>query len=91
MRARVRLSNLSSERGKLTIIRNLSRIMDIRVIDIDMKDQALYFLFQNNKTYEAVKRELKRIGYPVEKVLLMIKNSKKRQLTAYDNWEASLD
>ena len=65
--------------------------MDIRVLDIDMKDQVLYFLFQNNKTFEAVKNELKRIGYPVEKVLLMIQNSKKRRRTAYDNWETSLE
>ena len=91
MRARVRISNLSSERGKLTIIRNLSRIMNIRVVEIDLKEQVLCFLYQNNRAYEEVKNELRRIGHPIEKVLLMIRNNKRRRKTPYDSWEASLD
>ena len=91
MRARVQLSNLSSERGKKTIIRNLSRIMNIRVVEIDLKEKALSFLYHNNKAYEEVKKELKRIGHPIEKVLLMIRNNKRRIESSYDNWEASFD
>ena len=91
MRARVQLSNLSSERGKMTIIRNLSRIMDIRIVEIDLKERALSFLYQNNKAYEDVKRELKRIGHPIEKVLFTIRSNKRRKRSSYDNWEASFD
>ena len=91
MRARVQLSNLSSERGKMTVIRNLSRIMDIRIVEIDLKERALSFLYQNNKAYEEVKRELIRIGHPIEKVLLMIKSNKRRTRSSYESWEASFD
>ena len=91
MKARVQLSNLSSERGKMTIIRNLSRIMDIRIVEIDLKERALSFLYQNNKAYEDVKKELKRIGHPIEKVLLTIRGNKRRMRSSYDNWEASFD
>ncbi len=91
MKARVQLSNLSSERGKMTIIRNLSRIMDIRIVEIDLKERVLSFLYQNNKAYEDVKKELKRIGHPIEKVLLTISGKKRRMRSSYDNWEASFD
>ncbi len=91
MRARVRLDNLTSEHGKLTILRNLSRIMHIRVVDIDIQSKVMCFLYQNNGAYDEVKKELHRIGYPIQKVLLMIKNSKRKQSRNYEYWEPSLD
>ncbi len=65
MKAHATLKNLDSESGKHIIIRNLSRILDIRIIDIDVENGMLHFLHTGRKTLEQVKKELNRIGYPM--------------------------
>jgi len=66
MKAHVTLKNLDSESCKPIITRNLKRILDIRIIDIDIENGILDFLYSGQKAYEKVKKELGRIGYPIQ-------------------------
>lgn len=45
-------------------LRNLSRIMDIRIIDIDRG--LLLFLYTGPLALQQVRRELSRLGYPIQ-------------------------
>ena len=65
MKAHATLKNVDSEPCKLIIVRNLKRILDIRIIDIDVENGILHFLYSGHKAYENVKKELSRIGYPI--------------------------
>ena len=77
MKAKVKLDNLNSESGKFKILRNLCRILDIRIISIDVRKNVLSFAYQNQNTFEQVKNELRRLGYPIIKIL-KIKENRKR-------------
>ena len=66
MKAHATLKNLDSESCKHIIVRNLNRILDIRIIDIDVENGILHFLYNGRKALEQVKKELGRIGYPVQ-------------------------
>lgn len=66
MQALATLKNLDSDTGKNVIKRNLSRIMDIRILDIDIESGILSFLCSGQKAFDQVKQELKRLGFPVE-------------------------
>lgn len=65
MKAIAKMDNLISNYDKTTILRNLSRIMDIRVIDLEIDTGRLIFLYYSAIALEQVKRELWRIGYPI--------------------------
>lgn len=65
MRAVALIKKLNSDTCKHKIVRNLSRIMDIRILDIDIENRSLSFLYQNSTAFEKVKRELYRIGFPI--------------------------
>jgi len=65
MRAVAQIKNLTSDTCKHTIVRNLSRILDIHILDIDTENQSLSFLYQNSPAFEKAKRELHRIGFPI--------------------------
>ena len=77
MKATVKLDNLNSELGKYKILRNLCRILDIRVIGIDVRKNVLSFAYQNQQSFEQVKNELRRLGYPINKILKVRENKKK--------------
>ena len=77
MKATVKLDNLNSEVGKFKILRNLCRILDIRVIRVDVRKNVLSFAYQNQQSFEQVKNELKRLGYPIIKILKIKENGKK--------------
>lgn len=47
MRAIAQLKDLTSDTCKSTIVRNLSRIMNIRILDIDIDSRTLSFLYGN--------------------------------------------
>lgn len=66
MKAHATLKNLNSESCKPVIIRNLNRILDIRIIDIDAENGILHFLCNGKLALEKVKKELARIGFPVQ-------------------------
>lgn len=66
MKALAILKNLDSESCKPVIVRNLNRILDIRIIDIDVNNGMLHFLYNGQSAFESVKKELQRIGYPIQ-------------------------
>lgn len=66
MKALAILKNLDSESCKPVIARNLNRILDIRIIDIDVNNGMLHFLYNGQSAFESVKKELRRIGYPIQ-------------------------
>jgi hypothetical protein len=66
MKAMAYLKNLKCEEEKKTILRNLGRILDIRIIYIDLNNGILFFLYANPMAFEKVKQELLRIGYPIK-------------------------
>ena len=66
MKAPATLKNVASEACKPIIVRNLNRILDILIIDIDVERGILYFLYNSEKALESVKKELCRIGCPIK-------------------------
>ena len=91
MKAQVRIYNLNSETEKVKIMRNLHRIMDICIVEVNVKKRLLCFLYQNKKAFTEVKKELVRIGFPIEKVIRQNGSEKKRKPTAYGPWEMYLE
>lgn len=69
MRTYATLNNFSAPAGKSTILRNLNRILDIVVLDIDEENSAITFLYTSKSVLEKVKRELKCIGYPIRHMI----------------------
>lgn len=65
MKAIAKIGNLIPNNDKMMILRNLSRIMDIRVIDLEVDTGRLIFLYYSPIGLEQVKQELWRIGYPI--------------------------
>lgn len=66
MKAFAILKNLDSESCKPVIVRNLNRILDIRIVAIDSTTSVLCFLYNGQSAFESVKNELRRIGYPIQ-------------------------
>ena len=66
MKALASLKNMDSDSCKKTIVRNLSRILDIRIIDIDIDNGILCFLYNGQMAFDQVKKELARIGHPIQ-------------------------
>ncbi|MCG2459987.1 hypothetical protein K8352_04460 [Flavobacteriaceae bacterium F89] len=66
MKALVTLKNLKCNKGKGKIIRNLSRILDVRIVDINVDNGTMFFVYANVTAFQKVKRELFRIGYPMQ-------------------------
>ncbi len=65
MRAMAELKNIECKEDKHIIVRNLSRIMDIRIVDVDVEKRTIDFLCATTLAFEQVRRELYRIGYPI--------------------------
>ncbi len=60
MKARVSIPQLRSENSGHTVIRNLSRILDIKVVGY------LTFIYETKLAFNKVQNELLRIGYPMK-------------------------
>jgi len=69
MKAVAQIEKLNSDLCKKTVRRNLSRIMDIRILDIDLENKTLSFVYDSIAAIEKVKRELWRIGYPLNQLI----------------------
>lgn len=65
MRATARLNDLKSSDEKHKIVRNLSRILDIRILDIDMENRTISLVYDSMLAFEKAKGELRRIGFPI--------------------------
>jgi len=66
MKARVSIPQLRSENSARTVIRNLSRILDIKIVDLDIENGYLTFIYETKLAFNKVKIELTRIGYPMK-------------------------
>ncbi|WP_147415929.1 hypothetical protein [Ulvibacterium marinum] len=66
MKAMANLQDLKCDEDKKVILRNLSRIMDLRIIDIDIENNMLHFLYARPITFQKAKKELLRIGFPIQ-------------------------
>lgn len=75
MNAIAKIGNLNSNKDKIVILRNLSRIMDIRIIDLEVGKGSLIFLYYSPIALERVKQELWRIGYPLRYFKCQTSNS----------------
>ena len=69
MKAVAQIEKLNSDRCKHIIVRNLSRIMDIKILDIDLEKKTLSFVYESIAAVDKVKRELWRIGYPLDQLI----------------------
>lgn len=65
MRTFATLKNFTSSEGKDKIVRNLNRILDIVILDVDIKNSTIIFLHASKRTLERVKKELNCIGFPI--------------------------
>lgn len=65
MKALATLKNVDSNTCKDIIVRNLSRILDIRIIDVDVENGMICFLYNGQRAFDQVKKELGRIGHPI--------------------------
>lgn len=75
MKAMAQLKNLNDNEVKKRVLRNLSRILDIKIIDVDIESKTLYFLYANPIAFQKVREELTRIGHPMQSCNSPIKNS----------------
>lgn len=67
MKATAQLNDLKSLDGKHIIVRNLSRILDIRILDIDLESRTVSLVYDSILAFEKAKNELRRIGFPIAK------------------------
>lgn len=66
MKALVQLENLNCPEDKRIILRNLCRIMDVRIIDIDVDRGLLLLLYAVPIALQKVRQELSRLGYHIQ-------------------------
>jgi hypothetical protein len=66
MKVLATLKNVDSTSCKRVIIRNLSRILDIKIIDIDVEQGVISFMYSAQDSFNQVKRELLRLGFPMQ-------------------------
>ena len=66
MKVLATLKNVTSESSKVMIVRNLSRILDIKIVDIDVEHGMISFLYNAHDSFNQVKKELMRIGFPIQ-------------------------
>ncbi len=67
MKATAQLNDLKSPESKHIIVRNLSRILDIRILDIDVESRTVSLVYDSILAFEKAKTELRRIGFPIAK------------------------
>ncbi|TAI49748.1 hypothetical protein [Flagellimonas allohymeniacidonis] len=62
MKAIIQIEREYSPKDESMIARNLSRIMDIRILDVDLKSGKILLLYNDPKSLDMAYRELMRIG-----------------------------
>lgn len=65
MRTFATLKNFTSSKGKGIITRNLNRILDIVILDMDIENSTITILHANKAALDRAKRELNCIGFPI--------------------------
>ncbi len=64
MRTLLKIQNLRSDEAKLVIARSLSRILDIKIVEIDIEKKVISIVYDSPEVLGKIKRELLSIGYP---------------------------
>ncbi len=67
MKATAEVKGLKSLESKHIIVRNLSRILDIRILDINVDSRTVSLIYDSILAFEKAKNELRRIGFPITK------------------------
>nr|WP_299345381.1 hypothetical protein [Allomuricauda sp.] len=62
MKTLIQIHKKGAPQSEMTIARNLSRIMDMRILDIDTKTGKILISYASPATLKKVYRELERIG-----------------------------
>jgi hypothetical protein len=62
----LKVDQLISEESKNIIARNLSRILDLRILDIDTINKTISLVYNNPFVLDKAKKELGRVGYSLE-------------------------
>lgn len=65
MRTFATLKNFTSSDEKAIILRNLNRILDIVVLDMDSENGTITFLHASKTALDRAEHELKCIGFPI--------------------------
>lgn len=65
MRTIAKVQDSKKEISQNLILRNISRILDVRILNIDMENRTVTFVYDSVVALEKAKRELRRIGYPI--------------------------
>ncbi len=76
------IKNLNGNKDKNIVFRNLSRIMDIKIIDIDIENGTLFFHYASLLALQKVKQELLRIGHPMQSYKCPISSSSQKSTSA---------
>ncbi|SHI80099.1 hypothetical protein SAMN04487911_10610 [Arenibacter nanhaiticus] len=63
MKTLIQVPDLNSEQCKRIIVRNLSRILDLRILDISVENKTISIRYNHPFTLEKVKKELMRIKH----------------------------
>ncbi|MCK0190391.1 hypothetical protein [Arenibacter sp. F20364] len=66
MTALIKVEQLISEENKNVITRNLSRILDLRILDIDTFNKTIALVYDNPFVLDKAKKELCRVGYSLQ-------------------------
>jgi len=59
----LKVEQIISEKSKNIITRNLSRILDLRIINIDITNKSISLVYNNPYVLDKAKKELGRVGY----------------------------
>lgn len=59
----ITIEQLTSEECKNTITRNLSRILDLKILDINLINKTISLVYDNPLVLHKAKKELSRVGY----------------------------
>ncbi|MEQ8218686.1 MAG: hypothetical protein RH981_10645 [Arenibacter sp.] len=62
----LKVEQLISEESKNIIFRNLSRILDLRILDIDIINKTIALVHNNPYVLDKAKKELARVGYSLQ-------------------------
>ena len=65
MRAFATLKNFTAPGSREIIKRNLNRILDIVILDMDTEHSTITFLHASKKALDRAKRELYCLGFPI--------------------------
>ncbi|MDL5512347.1 hypothetical protein QSE00_11010 [Arenibacter sp. M-2] len=62
----LKVEQLISEESKNVISRNLSRILDLRILDIDIINKTILLVYNSPLILDKVEKELGRVGYSLQ-------------------------